>query len=101
MTEVAGRFTPLRGKVLLAPLPEKEVVRGGIVIPAVELDTGESRQRSFHRCEVVAVGPECELRPGQQVYIERFARGDSGIFELNGRKVFAIHERHLNMTIEG
>ena len=95
MTTFKGKFTPTKGCVLLAPEEDREVVDGGIIIPAMDPKTGETRVREYRTCEVLAVGKECELRPGDKVYEPRFALGEVGLFELNGRKVYLILERHL------
>jgi co-chaperonin GroES (HSP10) len=105
--EIKGEFRPLQDWVILAPVKEdpKTRKRGGVILPEWVEDYG--------RCRVVAVGPgfrsyangvygplfPSELKPGQFVYIQKFVEGELR-FRLNGEDVYAIRERHINVTIE-
>jgi co-chaperonin GroES (HSP10) len=106
--QVKGKFKPLQDWVILQPMDEIKS-KGGILLPDDATEYG--------RCLVVAVGPgylpfdgnnatygghliKTELKPGKFVYIQKFVKGDFE-FSLNGKRVYAIRERHLNLTIEG
>lgn len=105
--QIKGTLRPLQDWVILAPVKEPVRKRGGIVLP--------DRVEDYGRCRVVAVGPgflpydgkngtyksaliRTELKPGQFVYIQKFVEGEMK-FVLNGENVYAIRERHLNVTI--
>lgn len=108
---IEGAFRPLQDWVILAPIKEdpKNRKRGGILLP--------DRVEDYGRCRVVAVGAghqpydgkngsykpaliRTELKVGEFVYIQKFVEGEMK-FVLNGETVFAIRERHLNVTISG
>lgn len=106
--QIMGKFRPLQDWVILKPLVKKGAPRerGGILLP--------DKVEDYGRCEVVAIGAgrlpyhdgvygsrviPTELKVGEQVFIQRFVEGEFR-FQLNGETVFAIRERHLNVTIE-
>lgn len=100
---VKGTFRPLQDFVILRPVPEATIKeKGGIHLP--------STAHEYGRCEVMAVGPgvrtsigvlvPCEIKVGEFVYIQKFVEGEMA-FHLNGQKVYAIRERHINVMIEG
>ena len=101
-------FRPLQDWVILKPLPEKERVRGGVLLP--------DNVQDYIGHEIVAIGPgrlkydganalygdvliPTELKVGEYVYLQKFCEGEFQ-FVLNGEKVFAIRERHLNLTLD-
>lgn len=86
--KIEGAFKPLQDWVVLRPVREKK--KGDLFLPDV--------MHEYGRCPVLAVGPLCELKVGQVVFIQRFVEGEFK-FELNGEKVYAIRERYLNVTI--
>jgi len=87
--EVKGGFAPVQDFLVLEPKLIDERV-GGILLP----DTA----RVYGLCPVVAAGPQCELKKGDVVYIQKFVEGELK-FELNGKKVYAIRERRVNVAI--
>lgn len=89
--QIKGTIKPLQDWVVLRPVKEKEKVRGGILLP--------QNVRDYGRCPVVAVGPRCDLKVGDVVFIQKFVEGEVK-FELNGEMVYMSRERHLNCTIE-
>lgn len=88
---ITGKFRPLQDWVILKPVREKQ--KGAIHLPD-NMVTAE-----YGRCPVVAVGPRCQLKVGEVVFIQKFVEGEFK-FELNGEMVYAIRERHINVTIE-
>lgn len=101
--EVTGTFRPLQDWVVMKRVEEKEKMEGGLHIPK------SSQMHEYGRCEVVAVGPgtrglfgalkPTELKLGSIVLLQRFVDGAFN-FVLNGEKVFACREQHLNVTLE-
>ena len=97
--KIKGNFRPLQDYVLLEPIPEP-AEKGGILLP--------DSARKYRGCKVVAVGPgavtttgvrvPCELKVGETVWLQKFVEGEMK-FNLNGKDVFAIRERHLNVRL--
>lgn len=61
-------FTPLRDLVLLRPIQE-ETQRGGIYLPQHHNMDRDKRQLL---CDVIAVGPKSECKPGDRVFIVEY-----------------------------
>lgn len=89
--DIKGTLRPLQDWLILAPEHKAEKI-GNILLP--------DNARTYGRCPVVAAGPDCELKVGQVVYLQKFVDGEFK-FTLNGRTVFAIRERHCSVIIEG
>ena len=81
--EITGEIAPVQDYLVLRPIREDEKV-GDLYLP--------DNARKYGCCPVVAVGPKCELRAGDTVYIQRFVEGELK-FNLNGKTVYAIRER--------
>ena len=89
--QIKGKFRPLQDWLVLKPIKEPAKTAGGIVLP--------ENARSYGRCPVVAAGPDCELKPGDTVFIQKFVEGEFR-FNLNGNDVYCIRERHCNCVVE-
>lgn len=89
--QIKGKIRPLQDWVVLRPIKEKAKTAGGILLP--------ENAREYGRCPVVAVGPRCDLKVGQVVFIQKFVEGEAK-FALNGEVVYMCRERHLNCMIE-
>lgn len=100
---IHGTFRPLQDWVVLKRVEEGEKIDKGILIPK------SAEMHEYGRCMVVAVGPgtrgvfghlkATELKLGDVVLLQRFVDG-AFKFTLNGHKVFAVREQHLNVTLE-
>lgn len=103
MVSITGKFRPLQDWVILKRKKKAEEKIGGILLPE------SATSHEYGPCEVVAVGPgtrgifgalkATELKPGSVVLLQKFVEGDFK-FTLNGEKVFACREQHLNVTLE-
>ena len=89
--QIKGTIRPLQDWLILRPLKEPAKTKGGILLP--------ENARDYGRCPVVAAGPKCELKVGDVVFIQKFVEGEFK-FELNGVPVYALRERHCNVTID-
>jgi|SRR5882672_469786 len=89
--QIKGTIRPLQDWVVLEVIKEPAKTKGGILLP--------ENAREYGRCPVVAVGPRCDLKVGDVVYIQKFVEGEVK-FELNGKSVYMSREKHLNLTIE-
>lgn len=87
--QIKGRIVPVQDYLILRPVREKEI-RKGILLP--------DNVENYGHCPVVAAGPKCQLKKGDTVYIQKFVEGELK-FELNGKTVYAIRERHVNVAI--
>jgi chaperonin GroES len=85
---IEGVFRPMQDWLLLAPQKQADT-RDGIHIP-------DSAQE-FGPCPVRAAGPDCGLKVGDVVWIQRFVEGEFK-FVLNGESVYAIREKHVNVV---
>ena len=96
------RFRPLQDWVILERLPDKKA--GAVFIPE------KARLHMYGRCKVVAIGPgvvtshgvrvPCDLKKGSIVGLQNFVDDSANYqFTLNGKKVFAVRERHLSVTV--
>ncbi|MBI3600065.1 MAG: co-chaperone GroES [Nitrospinae bacterium] len=87
------KVRPLRDRVLVKPLPEKEVVKGGIIIP----DTAKEKP---YEGEVVAVGNGRVLEDGTTQALE-VKKGDKVIYaKYAGTEIKIEGEEHLLMREE-
>lgn len=87
------KVRPLRDRVLVKPLEEKEVVKGGIIIP----DT--AKEKPFEG-EVIAVGNGRVLEDGRTQPLE-VKKGDKVIYSKYGGTEIKIEgEEHLLMKEE-
>lgn len=89
---MAGKIKPLADRVLVRPLEEKEMKKGGIIIP----DSAKERPQEG---EVVAVGPGKTSDEGKTVPMN-VKKGDKVIFgkysgteiKLNGEDLLLMRE---------
>ncbi|MEK6589608.1 MAG: co-chaperone GroES [Nitrospinota bacterium] len=87
------KVKPLRDRVLVKPLPEKEFIKGGIIIP----DT--AKEKPFEG-EIIAVGNGRFLEDGKIQPLE-VKKGDRVIFSKYGGTEIKIEgEEHLLMREE-
>jgi chaperonin GroES len=87
------KVRPLRDRVLVKPLTEKEVVKGGIIIP----DTAKEKPNEG---EVIAVGNGRVLEDGKVQPLE-VKKGDKVIYSKYGGTEIKIEgEEHILMKEE-
>lgn len=87
------KVRPLRDRVLVKPLTEKEVVKGGIIIP----DTAKEKPNEG---EVIAVGNGRILEDGKVQPLE-VKKGDKVIYSKYGGTEIKIEgEEHILMKEE-
>ena len=87
------KVRPLRDRVLVKPLTEKEVVKGGIIIP----DTAKEKPNEG---EVIAVGSGRVLEDGK-VHPLDVKKGDKVIYSKYGGTEIKIEgEEHILMKEE-
>jgi len=84
------KLRPLGDRVLVKPLEEKEIKRGGIIIP----DTAKEKPQEG---EVIAVGPGKLSENGKRIEME-VKKGDRILFgKYSGSEVKIDGEDHLIM----
>lgn len=91
---IRGRLRPLKGKVFVADIEAGDKVVNGLIIPD---DNGNDRGIRARWGQVVAVGEDVDLTPGQYVLIEhgRWTWGVQATSEGEPRKLHAVDPNGL------
>ena len=84
---MAVKFEPLADRVIIKPIEEEEVSRGGIVLP----DTAKEKS---HEGEVIAVGPGRLTEDGKRIAID-VKVGDKVVYAKYGGAEIKIEGEEL------
>lgn len=86
---------PMRGKVVVKPLPSEEVTKGGVVLP-------DTAQEKPVQGEIMAVGSEMVLENGQKLPMEvkvgdkvLYGKYSGTEFKLEGEEYLILGEKDI------